>query len=273
MFEKFALFPYARFIGLSANNQDRQDGADFELEGFFGPLVAEMSYQEAEANGLVVAIEVHWHNVFCDDYGSDLEGVQLNKFGLWRNDDRNAVIAKVARQYDREEQVLITCKTLEHACYLKYHLPEFKLCYAPSDGNQESIDGYKEEGLVPMDTRVMTIDRLQKLRRMFERGKLRKVIATTVWNRGVDFVGLGVLIRADGGSSATDDTQIPGRLSRVKSGKQAGILHDFRDQFNDTLRGKARRRKSDYNQKGWQQIEPTDDAGSSEIRKNVLGLQ
>ena len=272
MFERFAMFPYSRFIGMSANNQDRQDGADFELEGFFGPLVAEMSYQEAEANGLVVPIKVHWGNVIGPDYAAGLEGVEFNRQAYWRNDERNAAIAKDARLYPKDEQVLITCSTLEHACNLKYHLPEFKLCYAPSDGNQASIDGYKQDGLIPLDTRLMTRDRLKKLQRMFEANKLKKVIATTVWNRGVDFVDLGVLIRGDGGSNAIDDTQIPGRLSRISDSKSAGIMHDYRDQFNDTARGKASRRKTDYKKKGWKQVEPKDDDGSSLIRKNVMGL-
>ena len=58
MFDVFAEFRFARMIGLSANFDDRFDKADFELEGVFGPLVAELSYPDAQKHGLVVPASV-----------------------------------------------------------------------------------------------------------------------------------------------------------------------------------------------------------------------
>jgi len=87
---------------------------------------------------------------------------------------------------------------------------------------------------------------------------LRKVIATSVWNRGVNFKNLEVLIRADAGSSVIDDTQIPGRLSRTTDDgeKICGILIDYMDQFDPTFKLKASKRKTTYKRKGWEQIVP-----------------
>lgn len=254
MFEKFARFEYSRMFGLSANFNDRFDGADFELEGIFGPLITKLTYEEGVENDMIVPIRVLWRTVVMQNNpAAGFEGVFRKKFGIWRNSARNAQIAKDARKYP-DAQILITVETLEHACYLKKHLPEFTLCYAPSDAYKESLDDYKSKGLIPEDEELMTAQRLFDIKRDFESGKLRKAIATTVWNRGVNFHELQVLIRADASSSAIADTQIPGRLSRLSEGKEAGILIDYFDDFDPSLKRKAQQRAADYRKKGWKQF-------------------
>jgi superfamily II DNA or RNA helicase len=257
MFEKLAQFNNARMYGLSANVDDRFDGADFELEGIFGPVIAKLTYQEGVANGMIVPIEVHWKNVILDSNpAANLEGVAKLRNGIWRNRQRNARIARDAQSF-ADAQVLITVKTFEHACHLKALLPDFTLVYAVDD-READIDKYIKWKLITADEPKMSIDRLERLKTMFEQGKLRKVIATTVWNRGVNFKELQVLIRADAGSSALDDTQIPGRLSRTtdKIDKQYGILIDYLDQFDDGFRRKASSRLADYTAHGWKMVMP-----------------
>jgi superfamily II DNA or RNA helicase len=231
MFEKFAKFKYARMFGFSANMDDRFDGADFELEGLFGPIVTSMTYQDGVRNDMIVPINAHWRNVFMDrNPCENSEGVMKLRKGIWRNRHRNALIAKDAQSYP-DEQILITVKTFDHACHLKQLLPDFTLVYA-ADDKEADMDTYKKWKLIPLDEPKMSVDRLEQLKKQFESGKLRKVIATSVWNRGVNFHQLQVLIRADASSSAIDDTQIPGRLSRKTSeiDKPSGILIDYLDQ-------------------------------------------
>jgi len=258
MFEKFAKFRHCRMYGLSANFDDRFDGADFELEGIFGPLIARLSYEEGVENDMIVPINVYWRNVQMDrNPCADKTDVPKLRHGFWRNEWRNAQIAEDARAFP-DDQVLITVKTFEHACHLKKMLPEFTLCYAPADNKSDDIDRYISWGLLSKDEPQLTLDRLEMLKRRFETGELKKVIATTVWNRGVNFKKLQVLIRGDGGSSAIDDTQIPGRLSRTTTDidKKCGILIDYLDQFDDAFSRSAGRRRKDYAAKGWNQIMP-----------------
>jgi late competence protein required for DNA uptake (superfamily II DNA/RNA helicase) len=140
---------------------------------------------------------------------------------------------------------------------LKQLLPDFTLVYA-ADDKEADMDTYKKWKLIPLDEPKMSVDRLEQLKKQFESGKLRKVIATSVWNRGVNFHQLQVLIRADASSSAIDDTQIPGRLSRKTSeiDKPSGILIDYLDQFDEGLRRKAAIRRNNYASKGWTNIMP-----------------
>jgi superfamily II DNA or RNA helicase len=150
--------------------------------------------------------------------------------------------------------VLIVVKTIEHAVHLKKYLPEFKLVYGNIDEND--IEFYINHDMLPERYRGVTKQMREKMRIQFETGKLRKVIATSVWNRGVNFRNLGVLIRADGGSSTIDATQIPGRLSRTaeESGKTSGLLIDYRDVFDDGLDRRSKMREKDYERHGWRQI-------------------
>lgn len=261
MFEIFAQFKRSRMYGLSANQDDRFDGADFELEGIFGPLLVEMSYQQGVEAGSIVPIEVHWRNVIMDrNPAMNYEGVTKTRHGIWRNKHRNAQIAQDAREY-KDDQVLIVVSTFEHACHLKQLLPEYTLVYAPSD-KEADLEQYIKWKLIPADEPKMTADRLERLKVMFEKGKLKKVIATSVWNRGVNFKELSVLIRADAGSSKIVDTQVPGRLSRTtdKKDKHVGVLIDYLDQFDDGFKRKAGIRRSNYEQNGWSNIMP-DPAG------------
>lgn len=257
MFEKFAQFKHARMYGLSANMNDRFDGADFELEGIFGPVITKMTYQSGVDNKMIVPIAVHWRNVISDrNPAAGYDSVAKLRQGIWRNSYRNSLIAKDAQAYP-DDQVLITVKTFDHACHLKQLLPDFTLVYA-ADDKEADMERYIRWKLIKSDEPKMTIHRLERLKAMFEKGTLRKVIATTVWNRGVNFKELRVLIRADASSSAIDDTQIPGRLSRTtdKYDKANGILIDYLDQFDNGFRRKASIRKHNYESRGWQCIMP-----------------
>jgi ERCC4-related helicase len=106
----------------------------------------------------------------------------------------------------------------------------------------------------------MTPTRQIALTQDFEAGRLKKVIATPVWNVGVSFNQLAVLIRADAGSSAISDIQIPGRVSRISADKAYGVIHDYRDEFDSSFAHRARGRAKIYESNGWAQYQ-TDESG------------
>ena len=256
---KLALFRFSRFIGLSANFRDRLDQADFQLEGLFGPLVAKLTYQEGVDAGLIVPIEVHWRTArFKYNPAEDFDGVMLRKFGLWTNSARNRKIAKDAQHFP-DDQVLIVVKTVEHALHLQKLLPEYEIVY--SQISPKKLKSFKKQGLLKKNYRPLTPGEKDQCKRDFENGTLKKVIATSVWNRGVNFHRLQVLIRADGGASKIDDTQIPGRLSRhcERIKKKCGVLIDYQDQFDERLERKADSRRRQYRRKGWKQVLPEND--------------
>lgn len=251
------LYYRSRNFGLSATQDKRLDNRDKLLEGIFGPIIYSMDYQEALDHGMVVPISVEWHSMVMDvDPCSGLSDVPKKRYGLWRNEWRNAAIAENANEYDADTQVLITVETIEHAVNLKSFLPDYTLVYSEAGLSGVDREKYVREGLISSDEPEMTSKRRQQLTKDFEAGKVKKAIATTVWNVGVDFKSLSVLIRADGGASPISSTQIPGRVSRISEDKKRAVVHDYMDQFNHGFRRKARQREADYASNGWQQSFP-----------------
>ena len=264
-FSKLTSRPFidAAHWGMSASAGDRTDKADFELEGVFGPIVYQLTYQECVANKCIVPLEVHWRPVVMEkDPAESFDSrVAKERHGIWRNRIRNEQIANDAMSFGSDEQVLITVKTIEHAVYLRKLLPEFELCYSEGglqDGDEEgglARAEYVFKGLLSEDEPEMTKDRRRQMREDFESGKLKRVIATSVWNRGVNFRRLAVLIRADGSGNAIDDLQIPGRTSRLcdETGKEIGVIIDYEDKFSKYFRTRALARRKNYEQHGWKQ--------------------
>jgi len=248
----------ARRYSLSASHNKRADNNDFRLQGLFGDIVYRVNYKQAQKANMVVPIHIKWSTVpYCDINvnRNDSPAVKNRKL-IWTNDLRNKIIARDAKTYADDTQVLITVSTLEHALNLKKFLPDYTLVYAENGINKNEFAYYKKQGLLTSVDEIMTFDQRQKLTKDFEKGKLKKVIATTVWNVGVSFNSLQVLIRADGTGSAIGAIQIPGRVSRVAEGKQAGVVHDYMDQFNSSTARKALDRFNCYQEMGWKQEAP-----------------
>ena len=92
---------------------------------------------------------------------------------------------------------------------------------------------------------------ITKIRKDFEAGTLKKLIATNIFSEGVNFVHLKYLIRADGEVSKISNTQIPGRLSRLCEGKTCAYLFDFIDHFSPWAYQRSIVRFKDYKENGW----------------------
>lgn len=258
---KLARFHGARRWALSATWGLRTDSKDFRLEGLFGPVRYRISFAETEKLGLVVPVVVQTSHVPCR-FGAfaNHQDVELERYGVWRNEVRNRLIAADARMYGPEVQVLITVKTLEHALHLRRHLPEFELVYAAESQSPQDWRYYRRLGLIDDQFRILNEYRRAALRNAFERGECRKVIATPVWNVGVDMRHLQVIIRADASGSPIADVQIPGRGVRTCTvngqSKQCAIVHDYLDEFDVRLANKARRRLRSYQSRGWTVLTP-----------------
>jgi len=245
-------------FGLSASHDVRSDNKDLRMHGIFGPIIFKVSYEQAQNANMVVPITVKWSSVIMDyNPCNGLKDIPKERAGIWRNSVRNAKIAEDANKYDDETQVLITCRTIEHAMNLKKFLPNFTLVYMENGLSIPDRLKYYKEGCCPRDEPLMDLDRRSKLTKDFENGKLKKVICTTVWNVGVSFNKLNVLIRADGGGSVINDVQIPGRVSRIAKDKESGIVHDYLDSFDYGMKLKSKKRANSYQSHKWEQIFPS----------------
>lgn len=246
------VFHTAKCVGLSASPTGRTDNSDLVVEALFGKVIYKVTYGEAEARGAVVPIRaVMFHSDYGPSFGQNTKPITRNRNGLWRNDDRNDLIAQVARRIPSEDQTLIMVATADHALQLKKKLPEYQVVFSQVS-NKKTMNNI-DISMVPGLQFNGQFDRKYRmhLTRNFEKGILKKVIATGVWNTGVDFKQLAYLIRAEGTASDIQSIQTPGRLSRTYDGKEFGILIDFMDNFDGVLHDRSLKRRRAYIKAGW----------------------
>jgi len=236
----------ARRFGFSASPAGRSDGSNLATEAMFGPTICDITYAQAQAEGNVASIDVHLYTVTGDPIPYDDDTLR-ERFGIWANEPRNRLAAKLALKYELEgKQVLIITSKVEHLLRLKMLLPTWQIVHGPVD--DEQITYFKNIGLLPAGDRVLCDQKSREThRKNFERGALRTAIATGVWSQGVDFKHLDVLIRCDAMASEIPSTQIPGRLARGKY----GLLVDFIDKFDDRFARRSKDRIRSYSAKGW----------------------
>jgi superfamily II DNA or RNA helicase len=260
--EQLAAYDKSINIGFSATHNMRLDNKDIRVEAMCGTIAMRITYQMAVRYGLVVPIEVVWSDVTMDvdPIAGVTDTVTRKRLGLWRNSTRNEIIAADARDESADgTQVLVVCETIEHLLFLKKRLPDFEVIYAAEGIKQEDISHFRNLGIWPESLPMMTAERRSKITKDFEDGRLRKVICNTVWNVGVNFRELGVVIRADAGDSPTGDTQIPGRAARIndQTGKTIGRIRDYRDLWNRGFNQRSGNRSRRYAYHGWRQFDNT----------------
>jgi len=255
-------------FAFSGSFDARPDKADARLECLFGPEIFKLDFQEGVDHGLVVPIEVHWHNVILDDHEVTATGgspTTKDRWDLWRNKGRNRIIAAIAHQSPDDEQVLILVKRVEHAMFLRKLLREFTVIHG--DLSEEDEQFYRNNKMITDDWTPLDRKQRNRYQDQFRAGDLKKVISTAVWEVGVSFDALSVMIWGGAGSSEISSTQGPGRTSRIHaaSGKQVGIVHDLLDQFSPDRASQAATRGRHYKKHKWVQRFPHDETPRRQI--------
>lgn len=244
----------AYMFGFSATPYGRGDNADMETEALFGPRIVEKTYQEVleESTSLTEMECIVFDAAGCPEM-VNLQGIPLQRHAIWRNMDRNRLIAHAVRwvfsKLGEDAQVLIGVDKVEHAVYLGHLLPDFKLVYSGADSDRWTQ--YIRQGLLPKGAKPISSNDREQARLDFAAGKLKRAISTAIWSTGVNFPHLNAIVRADASGNAKDATQWAGRASRRTDDKTTSYIIDFNDKFNRILSDRAERRFTLYRKKGW----------------------
>jgi superfamily II DNA or RNA helicase len=270
---QLARFTEAKMIGFTAS-ASRGDGSWDVVEAIFGPIEMRVSYQAAAANNAVCPIKVLMVEIGeVPGYKNPYDGEAWKRRAYWRNDYRNATIAATLQQLvpqylanDPDPQTLVMVETVDHAYELRQQLPNYQIVYATLTPDRQRQ--LQQRKLWQPNEQILNDANRDVLRKQFEDGVLRRAISTFTWKQGVNFAGLAVLFRADGGDSDVNNIQIPGRLSRLKDGKDFGLLVDTIDRFDPKAYRRSQGRMKDYRSLGWQIIKtsiqlPTSSPSSS----------
>lgn len=253
--DKLARFRRAKMFALTASWR-RKDNRHNELEGIFGPVLFEMPYEEASENNMVLPITVEWIRApLVYDPGAGMPvGAARERLSVWRNDERNKVLADRVMQCPADKQILVMARTVEHVYALREFLPDFAVCYAPKNDNNEIIMRMRDEGLMRPDEKPVSAKDRRKMGDDFAAGKLKHVISNYVWSTGVDYKQLSIIARADASGGGTKDTQIPGRVCRTLEGKSEALVIDMWDDFSMPLLDRSKARKRIYDAHKWRQL-------------------
>ena len=255
--EKLPCYTKARRFGFSGSTDTRSDNMHAALEGMFGPTIFKMTYEEAKSLGLVTPVTVRWVTV---------TGPKIQKKGnnqhkwmqeaVYTNEDRNIAIAAEARHYvDLGKQVLIVVEKVEHLFHIYKYLPDFTPVFSQGSYLSDVYQRLESEGVIPKSQPAMTRELREEYKQDFEKGKIRGAICTGVWNKGVSFNNLDVVIRAEGIASKTMNVQVPGRVLRTGE-KDKGLLVDIYDSWNSNLLRRSQTRRASYKEIGFEQLPP-----------------
>lgn len=241
--------PVKRFA-FTATPKGRGDRSEWMMEALFGPLLVDIEYSISVAAKSVVPLKVL---VLDQPWGPDDETLRWSnkakaterrlddraRLAIWRNSQRNEQIVADIRlamtKYDNPQTLLLVNRT-EHAMVLKELLPDFEVVY----GNITSV---REAKLARRGIDVVSITKKERdtLRKRFESGDLRRVIATDVFSTGVSANSCQIVGIASGSGSVIKCIQGIGRGSRVDagSGKTHATCLLWKDTFARSYRTKS----------------------------------
>lgn len=210
---------YFRF-GLTGTSF-RTDGASFNLMALTGRVIHKISTTKLIDEGYLVRPEIAVVDMTDKVSGFDYKAEY--DLAIVENDYRNKCIAQIALELMKAGTVLIMVKLHEHGNRLLSLIP----------------------GAEFMSGKTATEKRREGLQR-FKDGTLRCIIATTIFDEGLDVVNLHAVVMAGSGKSDIKTIQRIGRALRPAAGKKKAVVVDFNDIGSRKMRPHSNKRMAAY---------------------------
>jgi len=199
-------------IGASGSPYRGDTYGDLLLIGLVGHIIYKISSKELMDKGFSSSVDVAFleysdgefpicHDSYADYY------IKM----IVQNETRNALIVDTVKKiYDFGDKGMVFTKSVEHCEALTERLINAGVSAVKVDGS---------------------VDNRNELKLEFERGNIKCIVATTVFNWGIDFAGgVDYLINASSGISEVANIQKSGRGQRLKKdGYNRCLLIDFQD--------------------------------------------
>lgn len=199
----------ARHRFLLSGTPYREDGADILIEAVGGPKICQITASELIQKGWLVRPNIHFINVPPKkNIGKTYQDV-YQKF-IVDNEIRNELIVKATKKLVAAgRKVLLLVVRKEHGKCLKKLL-------------ESDLDVFSLDGSNKTETRITAIKDL-------ESGKLNVLIASKIFDQGIDIPQLDALVLCGSGKSSARALQRIGRVIRSFEGKKNAIVVDFWD--------------------------------------------
>lgn len=228
-------------IGLTGTPDTGDAVRDLRLQAATGPILVRVRAKELAEKGYAVPCKIMIHKVAVPDG-------ELPEFrrGDWHAIRRHFIEDHPARNrkivhltldaVGRGQSVLVICDTVRHARKIAERLAG------------ESVRSKLLTGKHAGRTRT-------EARKDFRTGALEVLIATPIFDEGVDLPELDVIVLAAGGKSAVRLLQRIGRSLRVSPGKTHAMVHDFLDTGNRYTMGHSMARLKACKKEGFEMVE------------------
>lgn len=240
----------------------RDDGADILLEAVCGKIIIEVTASELIKDGFLVQPTIHFIEI--PEYKGKLSDPYptVYKEYIVENQVRNDKIISITEKLIKSNRkALILVKTIKHGDIILDALKKKKLIAHFVKGDLDS-------------------DERNSIRQKFLKGKIDVIVASAVYDQGVDLKNLDALVLAGSGKSSGRALQRIGRVIRPSEGKKDAVVIDFIDNAK-YLKDHSKKRMEVYKREGGFVIKlPTkkddindDESGSGpkEEKKNSTG--
>jgi superfamily II DNA or RNA helicase len=203
-------------FGLSGTPLKRTDGADLRLIGATGPVVAEIRNKELIERGISSEVEIRFVRITKPSIPQGTPYPDAYKIGIVENPYRTRRLCKIIEELvDQGLCALVLVKEIPHGVTLSNSL--LKYCkFVPN----QFVCG-KESSQVRQDALTS-----------FKKRDLKVLIATSIFDEGIDMPNIDVLVLAGGGKSSIKTLQRIGRGIRTGGVTNKLIVIDTAD-FQD----------------------------------------
>ncbi len=199
----------ARHRFLFSGTPWREDGLDILIEAVGGPKFYNLDASTLIDRGILIPPRIYFMDV-PNQRGIGSTYQEIYKKYIVENEDRNEIIVKAAiKLKESGRKILILINQTNHGKILK-SLLEKNLCVDNLDGTNSS------------EVRLEAIKKMKS-------GKLDVLIASKIFDQGIDIPELDALILAGSGKSSGRALQRIGRVIRGFPGKKDAVVIDFQD--------------------------------------------
>lgn len=198
-----------RYVFGMSGSPWRDDGADLLIESVCGKIIYNMPASKLIEMKYLVPPKITLIDVpkYPEKLPNNYQSIY--KRYVVENDVRNNLIIDATRRLlDMGRRPLILVRNLSHGRELAKRLNDIPLYFVSGEVDGEAREEIKQD---------------------FQEGKLRCLIASSVFDIGIDLPCLDALILAGGGKSTVRTLQRIGRVIRLNESKNDSIVVDFLD--------------------------------------------
>jgi superfamily II DNA or RNA helicase len=221
-------------IGLTATLPKKDKEALLAIEGLLGPIMEEITINEATELGIMAKIKLRFLKVPMSHTIRDLRKYNdVYQQGVVDRKAQHELIVRTAKGHiEKGDSVLVIVTRINHGQNL---LAEFEY---------QNVKAFFAQGSTEGEVR-------EEIKEALNKKKIHCVIATTIFKEGINIPELNVLVNATMGKSDIATMQVIGRGLRKTATKSEIVVYDLFDPSHPFLISAFGERVCLYSDLGW----------------------